>query len=580
MTVAVQASATTEALVVRGLRPKLNALDLVTIALAFLFAGTLIWALLSLVVELIASGDGNPLAVYASALSMRGTAKVFLDTAVVVALSTTFAAVIAIGFAWLNERTNARLGFIAAFLPLIPLLVPSLAGTIGWVFLGADRSGILNVILREALAPLGFVGDVGPLNIYSMPGMVFLYTLNIVPFIYLPVSAALSRLDPSLEEASRVSGVGPFRTLIKVTIPAVRPAIAGGLLLGIAVGLATFSIGVIIGAGAGLDVLAVRIYNMLTQGFPPQTAEAIALGTFLLAAVLIVSTLERYITTRGAHATIGGKGVGSALVDLGWGKWVARALMIVFVALSSVVPLLGLVYISLRGYWTPSFDLAGLNLDSYFTVFGEGSTTAEALRNSVLLAVGGGLITLIIATLMSIFIAQRGGWLARVLDGLAKTPAGFSHLVLAIGCLIAFSGPPFRLGSSLAILFLAFLVFFMPQAYVTASGAYAQISRELGEASRISGAGPMRTLVKITLPLMMPGLAGGAIILFVLIMSEVTGSALLAGPGTPVVGFVMLDLWYNGTFSTIAALAVVMTLVTTSVAMLLLWVGRRSARTS
>lgn len=554
---------------------RLTVVEIVTVLVGAVFAATLLYALAGLVIEILAEGDGSPLAPYADALALPGTAKVFVDTIVVVTVATLCALVIAVGFAWLNERTNARLGFVAAFLPLIPLLVPSLASTIGWVFLAADRAGILNVMLRDLL-PFAGLSDTGPLDIYSMGGMVFLYTLNIVPFIYLPVSAALSRLDPSLDEASRVAGVGPARTLFKVTIPAIRPAIAGGLLLGIAVGLATFSIGVIIGAAARIDVLAVRIYNLLTQGFPPQTAEAVALSTFLLFTVLVVSTFQRRVTARGAHATIGGKGIGSAVVDLGPGKWVARAAMIVFVALSSVVPLLGLLYISLLGSWQPSLTLEGISLDSYVVVLSDNPMTSTALRNSVLLAVVGGLVTLLAATLIAIFTAQRRGRISTLLDGLAKAPGGLSHLVLAIALLVAFTGPPFRFGTSLFILFLAFLVFFMPQAYVSASSAYAQLSRELEEASLISGAGPVRTLTRITLPLMLPGLVGGAIILFVLIMSEVTGSALLAGPRTPVVGFVMLDLWANGTFSTIAALGVVITLISTAVAMLLLWVGRTS----
>lgn len=556
---------------------RLTAVEIVTIIVGLIFAATLVYALVSVVVDTFVTGNGSFARYFRSALTMSGTGKVFLDTAVVVGASTVCAAVVAVGFAWLNERTNARLGFIAAFLPLIPLLVPSLAGTIGWVFLGADRAGILNVALRDLLAVFGVHLETGPLNIYSLPGMIYLYTLQLVPFIYLPVSAAMSRLDPSLDEASRVSGVGPVRTLFKVTIPAIRPAIAGGLLLGIGVGLATFSIGMIIGAGARIDVLAVRIYNLLTQGFPPQTGEAVVLSAFLLLTVLIVSTVQRRVTAKGAHATIGGKGTGAAVVDLGWGRWVARAVMVVFIVLSSVVPLLGLLYISLRGSWQPSLDFAGLNLDSYAVVLVENQVTSNALRNSVLLGVVGGLLTIVVATLVAIFVAQRGGWASKVLDALAKAPGGLSHLVLAIAILIAFSGPPFRFGTSLTILFLAFLVFFMPQAYVSASSAYAQISGELGEASLISGAGPLRTLRRVTLPLMLPGLAGGGIILFVLIMSEVTGSALLAGPRTPVIGFVMLDLWANGTFATIAALGVIMTLVSTTVALLLLWVGRRSA---
>lgn len=556
----------------RGLSP----LEIVGLIVATLFGAALLYALAQLVVIFFEDG-GSPLDPFRSALSMHGTGKVFVDTAIVVGSSTVLAVLVAVTFAWLNERTNARLGFVAAFLPLVPLLVPVLASTIGWVFLTADRAGILNVLIREFLSLLGLHMETGPLNIYSWPGMVLLYTVTIVPFIYLPVSAALSRLDPALEEASRVSGVGPIKTLFKVTIPAIRPAIAGGLLLAFALGLANFSVGVIIGTGARIDVLAVRVYNLLTSGFPPYIAEAVAMSMFLLLAVLIFSTIQQQVIAKSQHATIGGKGVGASVVDLGWFKWVARALMILFVASASIIPLLGLVYIALRGYWSPSLSFDGLNLDSFSTVLVDNPITSQALQNSVMLSAIGGVLTLVIATLIAIFVINRGGFFGKILDGLAKVPIALSHLVLAIAILLAYSGPPFRIGGTLVILLVAFVIFYMPQAYVAAGSAYAQIGKELGEASVISGAGPWRTLRRVTLPLMLPGLAGGAIVLFVLIMSEVTGSALLSSQRAPVVGFVMLDLWLNGTFSTIAALGVIMTAITTSVAMLLLWVGRKSA---
>ena len=201
--------------------------------------------------------------------------------------------------------------------------------------------------------------------------------------------------------------------------------------------------------------------------------------------------------------------------------------------------------------------------------------TSLALVNSIVLSVAAALITLVVATLITLYAATRGGFLARALDALAKAPGGLSHLVIAVAFLAALAPPPFRMSGGLLILLLAYIVFYMPQAYVSASSSYAQLSRELSEASAMSGASEVRTLTRIILPLMLPGLAGGAVVLFVLNMSEVTGSALLSGTGAPVVGFVMIDLWQNGTFPTIAALGVIMTVVTTTVTLLLMFFGNR-----
>jgi iron(III) transport system permease protein len=102
---------------------------------------------------------------------------------------------------------------------------------------------------------------------------------------------------------------------------------------------------------------------------------------------------------------------------------------------------------------------------------------------------------------------------------------------------------------------------YLPQATRAASSAASQVGRELAEASQVCGASPVRTLVRVLLPLMLPGLVAGWVILFVLMVQEVTASALLASTRTPVVGFVILDLWENGTFPQLAALAVIMTVI-------------------
>ncbi|WP_054679835.1 ABC transporter permease [Microbacterium sp. No. 7] len=561
----------------RKARVRLRPLDIVAIVLGLAFGVLLVFPIATVLIQVFVTGDTPGVEPFANALALPDIGQTFLNTAIVVVLSTVLAVAIAVGFAWLNERTSARLGFIASVLPLTPLLVPTLAGTVGWVFLLAPRAGILNVALRDyVLTPLGIAPAEGPINIFSFSGLVFLYMLNIIPFIYLPVSAALSRLDPALEEASRVSGRGPVATLFRVTIPAIRQAIFGGVLIGLVIGLGTFSIAVIVGTSARIDVLAVRVYTLLTQSYPPYLAEAVALSAFLLVVVVTLSVLQRWLGTKGGHAQIGGRGVGAAKVDLGVaGDIVARTIMIVFVALSSVIPLLGLVYVSLRGYWSPVITFEGLSLNAYKTVMFDNRITSLALVNSIVLSVAAALITLVVATLITLYAATRGGFLARALDALAKAPGGLSHLVIAVAFLAALAPPPFRMSGGLLILLLAYIVFYMPQAYVSASSSYAQLSRELSEASAMSGASEVRTLTRIILPLMLPGLAGGAVVLFVLNMSEVTGSALLSGTGAPVVGFVMIDLWQNGTFPTIAALGVIMTVVTTTVTLLLMFFGNR-----
>jgi iron(III) transport system permease protein len=562
----------------RGARFSLRPLSLLTAVVALAFALLLTYPLVRLILEVFVDDGGLTAEPFREAFALPGIWGTIRNTLLIVVGATVLATLLACLFAWLNERTDARLGFVADVMPITPLLVPAIAGTVGWVFLLAPRSGILNVLLRDLLGAVGIdIGDEGPINLFTVWGLVFLYTLVLLPYVYLPIAAAMVRLDPALEEASRVAGVGPFRSFLKVVVPAIKPAIAGGMLVAVVMGLATFSVPIIVGTSARIDVLSVRIYTLLTFSFPPSTEPAVALSVVLLVFVLLGSLLQRRVVKSGAHATIGGKGTRGDVVRLGRFKPVARTLMVLFVAVASVLPLLGLFYISLRPFWTASLDFQNLSFANYQEVLINREVTSAALQNSVMLGAAGAILGMLAATLLALYVGggSRGG---KFVDGLAKAPGAFSHIVLAVAFLAAFAGPPFRIGGTLLLLFMAYILFNMPQGYLTAFSSYTQLSRELSEASAISGAGPGRTLRRILLPLMLPGLVGGAAVLFVLGIGEVTASALLAGTQTPVIGFVIVDLWAGGTFPQIAALGAIMTVVTATVTCLLLYFGKSRAR--
>jgi iron(III) transport system permease protein len=127
----------------------------------------------------------------------------------------------------------------------------------------------------------------------------------------------------------------------------------------------------------------------------------------------------------------------------------------------------------------------------------------------------------------------------------------------------------------MALLLLAYLVLYMPQATFSAAAALAQVGRELSEASLMSGATTGRTFIRVVLPLMRPGLAAAWVLLFVLMSGEITASSMLAGTRNPVVGFVVLDLWTNGSYSALAAFATLMSLITSTVVLGMLAVTRR-----
>lgn len=488
------------------------------------------------------------------------------STVTIVLGSTLLATVVGALFAWLNERTDARIGWLTRILPVVPLTVPPLAGTIGWILLASPRPGFLNAGLRAAAATLGIeLAPEGPLNIYSLYGLVFVYVLYLVPHVYLAVAASLRNLDTSLEEASQVCGASSWKTLRRVTLPSIAPSLVGAVLLALVIGFALFSVPVLIGAPANIEVLSVRIVRSMITQFPPDFDTALVLGTVMVLFVGSAWWLQSRLSAASRHATIGGRGAREhSLVKLGRWRLLARSGMIFYILAASVLPVLALLIVSMQPFWRPAIQFASLDLENFAALF-DVSYTRSALRNSVVLGIVGATIGMALAAVVGFFSQVMRQDLGRYFDGVAKLPGAMSHVVLAMGFVAAFVGPPFRLGGTLLLLLGGYLAMYMPQASVTASSALSRIDNQMLEASWCSGASEGRTFISIAVPLMRPGLMVGWMFVFVLMAGDVTASVMLASTRTPVVGFVMLDLFNNGTFPRLAALGVVISLLTSTV---------------
>lgn len=504
------------------------------------------------------------------------------NTAIVVVASSLLGVIVGGMLAWLNERTDARLGIATDSLPLVPFLLPPIAGAIGWVLLLSPRSGYLNSLVRWALEFIGVSVSSGPIaegpfDIYSWYGLIFVYTIYQVPYAFLLVSAGLRNLDPALEEQSRICGHGLLQTLRKVTFPGILPSFGAAVLLMIWFGFALFSVPVILGTGADIEVLSVRIVRLLTAQYPAQTALAVGNSMFV---VLVLGTawyFQGRLLGKGRHATVGGKGYRATRIRLGVWRKPARLFMFGYVFVAAILPLLALVLVSLRGFWSSSIEWGELGFDSFQRAIFDDVRTRKALFNSLRLAGAGATIGIVAAAMLALFVQRTGRGAARLVDAAVKFPATISTIVIAVGFTLAFTGPPFNLQGSLWILLLAYLAIYMPQGSVAADAAASQVGSELTDASAMCGAGGTRTFLRVSLPIMLPGLVAGWALLFVRMTGDLTASAILAGTGNNVVGFRILEVFEGGSFALLAALALALTVVTSTVLVLLLTLSRRRA---
>ena len=512
------------------------------------------------------------------ALAKEDLVGLLTSTFIVVGVSTFFALIIGAGLAWVNERTDAGMGLVSEALPLIPFMLPPIAGAIGWVLLMAPSAGFINGVLRWFLGLFGAAPEAGPLDIYSWYGLILVYTIYAVPYSFIMCTTGLRNMDPALEEQSRVSGASLPKTIVKVTLPAMMPSILGATLLMLISSFGLFSIPSVIGTGAEIPILSVRIVRLLSFTYPPQTGAAIGLSLIAVVVVGLFWWLQTLTLRRGRFATIGGKGQRATKIRLGRGRPLVRAGVLVYIGITTVLPLLAMLIVSLNGFWTLNIDWSSLSLDAYFQAIFNDRATRRALSNSLTYGAIGSIIGIVVVALASLYIVRSRTRTARALDASIKFPSSLSHLVIAVGFVLVFSGPPFNLGGTAAILILAYIALYAPQASVTADTAVGQIGKELPEASRVAGAGDTKTVMRIFIPLMIPGLIAGWALLFVRMLGDLTASSMLAGTRNNVVGFRILEIYQNGSYAQLAALSFTLTLISAFIVIVVLFISRRLSR--
>lgn len=496
------------------------------------------------------------------------------ETAVIAAISTALGVTFATFMAWVNERTDAGLGFFSSFVPILPLIIPVIASVIGYVVLFSPNAGLFNIWIRDLLGLVGIELEEGPLDIFSRSGLVFLYTVLVVPFAYLPIASAFRNLDPSYEEASRSAGAGLITTLRRVTIPAIKPAVTTAVMLSVVVTFAIFAIPAVIAPTAGANILSLRVYDAL-RAFPPETDVAIALNMVVLALVGVGYIVQRRTNRNSQFATVSGRANMDRRIMLGHAKWPLRLVILGYLAITSVVPFLALVMLSVQPFWTPNFRIFdGTDLDSYRDVFFEYEPAQDAMVRSAFIGVVGATMSTIVIAIVVLYVRRSGSRTAGAIDGMTKLPGTLSRLIIASAFVLAFSSGPVKLQGTLTVVLLANFVFYLPFGAFLVGAAAAQIGRDVTEASAVCNASRWQTFRFVELPLIKPALLAAWALMFIQMTGDVIGAAMLGGPGTTVIGTYVLQQWEAGSFTQVAAISVVITVVSSTLILVVQGLGR------
>ncbi|MBL0419852.1 iron ABC transporter permease [Ramlibacter sp. AW1] len=546
---------------------------LLALALTAATAVVVFYPMLAIGLRALFPAEGSSLELWRQTLASRDLHVAVRNTAILAVATTAISVPLGTFFAWLIERTDAHWGALSRLLPVVPLLLPPVAMAIGWLFLADPRAGFLAKPLVAGFAAIGIELDPSSLAIQSWPGLVFLYVLWAVPHVYVVAAAAFGNIDPSLEEAARMCGKGRLRCFWEVAVPSIRHAVGASVLLCVISSIGLYSIAALMGTAARIDVLSVHIYRLLNFAYPPRIGQAVVIGLLLMLFIGSLWLLQRKLASRAGAATVGGMGVRPNRVALGGWRWPARLLIVGYVVLTSVLPLLALFIVALQPFWRPVIDPGMLSLAN-FREMAEASMPRMAIANSTLLALATSTGVVMVAGILAILASGLGGALEKAMGVATKLPSAVPHIVFAVGVLIAFGFAPLHLQGGWLILLLAYLAVYLPTATITAESAVRQVGSQLVEASRVFGASPARTFWRVQLPLILPGLAAGWASIFALVLGELNAAAILSGPRNPTIGYMILTLFDNGTYSQLAAIGSLIGVVSAITVSFVLLLGR------
>jgi iron(III) transport system permease protein len=488
-------------------------------------------------------------AVYSDPVLYRVTLR---DTLIFVTGAVSVAFVVAFVLAWLVERTDLP-GHSALFvLILFPLFIPSVMMGIAWIQMFGPNAGWLNRVLQQTF---GFQAG-GPLNIFSLPGLVFGQAASLIPFVFVLLSATLKTMNPALEEASSASGAAPWVTFRTITWPVLRPGILAPLMLSALVTLEQFDLPLLVGMPARVDVFSTRIFYELNpdSGLPVYGRAAAVALPFLAIAVLLLAGYNRLTRRAERFVTITGRGFRVTRHSLG--RWRVPAILFVvsYVVLTSVLPAATLAWNSIFAN-TAAADTGGIapSLAAYANLLDDSSFGRAVLNTVVVAGLSAALVT-VLGGLIA-WVVLRSGMRGRsIIELVSVLSIGIPSVIAGLATMMLYLTVPVPIYGTIWILVLAYSYRLAVATRVSRSGL-AQLDRSLEEASAVSGARWLPTLRRVVAPLMLPSLTASFVLLFVVGMREFTLPLILGSPDNVVLGVVLWRLFEDGHVAEASAVA-------------------------
>jgi len=437
---------------------------------------------------------------------------------------------------------------------LTPVFVSPMVLAFGYV-VAAGPVGFYSVWFKELFG----VQNV-PWNIYSIFAITVIVGLTHVPHVYLYSSAALRNLGSDVEEAARVTGARPFRVALDVSLPMTMPALLFAGVLVFFLGFEVFGLPLVLGDPEGHLVLATYLYKLTNKLGVPSYHLMAAVAVCIVAITFPLVLLQRrLLKTANRFVTVKGKAGRSTVLPLGVWRWVALAIVALWLMLTVIVPISGIVLRAFVTNWGEGVALAEVLTLANFVELFEQDNLVRAMLNTLGIGVIGGALAIGFYSLVAFAGHRRNDWATKLLDYLVLLPRAVPGLLAGLAFLWIFLFVPGlrELKNSMWSIWIAYTVVWLAYGMRLIQSALLQVGPELEEAGRSVGATRSRVSLDVTLPLVRFGLLAAWLLIFMIFEREYSTAVYLLSPGTEVIGALLVSLWATGAVDQVAALSVI-----------------------
>lgn len=467
------------------------------------------------------------------------------NSLLVCGLATIFAICIGFPMAYILTRFDLPFKKTIHILIILTLLSPPFIGAYSWIII-LGNNGFLTNFLHS-------IGLNTP-SIYGLHGMIWVFTVQFYPHIYLYVSGALKTMDSSLEEASESLGSNKLRKLRTVTLPLIFPTLSTGALMVFMASFADFGTPMLL--GQGIKLLPILAYEQFINEMGSNPAMASTLSMILLSVSTGILFLQRYLVTRKSYSMSSMRP--PKVIKLKPLQKFFAMLFVSFVLAVSLIPQITVITTSFLKTNGPVFTNQ-FSLDSYREVL---FRVPQAIINTFSYSALAIVFMVISGLLLSYIVVRRSSKISTLLDTLIMIPYVIPGTVLGISFIVAFNKPPIEITGTWIILVIAYSIRKLPYTMRSSTAILYQIDRSVEEASISLGVPPMKTFFKTTAILMLPGVLSGAILSWVTTINELSSTIVLYTGATSTITVAIYSQVFTSSYGTAAALASILSLST------------------